>query len=364
MRDDTDTTATAAVQAGLQLLSDICADRRYATGAQLAVSVDGGVTACATVGLQVGDRPLKHDHLFNVWCASKPIPAIVLMGLLENAGLPLATPVSEIDVRHGNAIEASVGSLLNHSCGLRHPDLVTTNLMSFDDALSRARNIQDTAAPAFSEFAAGVIVVDLIEALAQRPALSVIGDLLETHKLNADITFRVGDELLERPLKHFGFYITGLPVLARPLYSDALAGMAQHNREVMGAYLNARGLAEFYRLTGMVLNGVRLAGFPTAEYLNDAVDNHRRARGHDRTLRKCCSFAAGFMTELADHGYGSTISPRAIGHTGLVGSPFGAYDPDRRLAFAAILNGMTAAPEDCDHWRSDLIDAICEAVDG
>ncbi len=364
MRDDTDTAAAAAAQAGLQLLSDICADRRYATGAQLAVSVDGSATACVTVGLQVGDRPLKHDHLFNVWCASKPIPAIVLMGLLENAVLPLAAPVSEIDVRHGNSVHASVGSVLNHSCGLRHPDLVTTNLMSFDDALSRARNIQDTAAPAFSEFTAGVIVVDLIEALSEKPALTVIEDFLETHALNADITFRVSDEVLERPLEHLGFYITGLPVLARPLYSDALAGMAQHNRETMGAYLNARGLAEFYRLTGMVLNGTRLAGFPTPEYLADAIGNHRRARGHDETLHKTCSFAAGFMTELADHGYGSTISPEAIGHTGLVGSPFGCYDPDRKLAVAAILNGMTALPEDCDHWRSDLIDTICEALDG
>ena len=69
------------------------------------------------------------------------------------------------------------------------------------------------------------------------------------------------------------------------------------------------------------------------------------------------------MAELVDHGYGSTISPGAIEHTGLVGSPFGCYDPDRKLAVAVILNGMTALPEDCDHWRSGLIDTICRAVD-
>ena len=365
MRAVSDATAAAAVQAGLEMLSDICADGRYATGAQLAVSVDGSATVCATVGLQVGDRPLNHDHLFNVWCASKPIPAIVLMGLLENAGLPLATRVSEIDTAFGNVMEASVGSVLNHSCGLQHPDLVTTNLMSFDDALSQARNQQDTAiAPAFSEFTASVIVVDLIEALSEKTTPTANEDFLETHALNADITFRVSDEVLERPLEHLGFYITGLPVLARPLYSDALAGMAQQNREIMGAYLNARGLAEFYRLTGMVLNGTRLAGFPTTEYLTDAIYNHRRVRGYDKTLHKTCSFAAGFMIELTDHGYGPAISPNAIGHTGLVGSPFGCYDPDRKLAFAAILNGMTVVPEDCDHWRSDLVNTICKAVDG
>ena len=356
--------AGMATQAGVAVLSDMCEERIYATGAQLAVSVDGSISVSEAVGAQLTSRPLSDAHLFNVWCASKPVPAVILMGLLENAGLSLDAPLSTTNPDHGYAIESTVGSVLSHSCGLRHPDLVTANLMPWDDALMAARSQKDIpSVSAFSEFTASVIISDLIEAVSGQETETVLNDFLKSHGLRADATFRISDEALQRPLDHLGFYITGLPVLARPLYSDALACIAQQHRDVMGAYMNARGLCEFYRLVGLVLRGHRLGSFPTPEFLNDAVDNHRRIRSHDETLHKQCGFAAGFMTDLADHGYGSTISPDAIGHTGLVGSPFGFYDPKRRLAVAAIVNGMTADFQDSDHWRPKLIDTICQTID-
>ncbi len=365
MRPDGVQVAGAAAIAGADMLADMCIERMFATGAQLAVSVDGSATVCATVGSQVGDRPLQDAHLFNVWCASKPVSALILMQALEDAGLSLTTSTANIYTASASMVGVPVGSVLNHSCGLRHPDLVTANLMPFEDVLSQARSAQaEPDVPAFSEFCASVITADLIKALSGRNIEHAIGDFLNTHELASDFTFDVSDEALEHPLDHFGFYITGLPVLARPLYSDAVAGIAQHNRHIMGAYANAKGLCEFYRLVGIVLRGTPLAGFPTPLYLNEALQFHRRARSYDKTLAKTCSFAPGFMTDLADHGYGPEISPDAIGHTGLVGSPFGCYDPHRKLAVAAVVNGMTADPRDGDGWRSNLITTICQTIDG
>lgn len=362
--NDSDRVAQEALRAGTDMLAEVCSQRVLATGAQLAVSVNGSATVSVALGSQVGDRLLGDTHLFNVWCASKPVATIVLMELLEKAGLSLDTPTPEINTVWGNSVSGPVGSVLNHSCGLRRPDLVTANLMPYEDALAKARNRQDTpTVPEFSEFVAGVVIGDLIESLSGKETRIAIDDLLAAHDLTTDITFRVSDEALQRPLDTFGFYITGLPVLARPLYSDALAHMAQHNRDVMGAYANARGLCEFYRLVGLVLNGTPLAGFPSPRYLADALHNHRRARAHDKTLNKTCSFAAGFMTNLADHGYGETISSNAIGHTGLVGSPFGCYDPQRKLAAAAIINGMIPDLQDCDRWRTNLINTISRTTD-
>ena len=356
--------AGAAAKAGADMLTDMCTERVYATGAQLDVSVDGSVTVCAAVGSQVGDRPLQDDHLFNVWCASKPVPALILMELLGEAGLSLTTPTAEIDTGSASVAGAPVGSVLNHSCGLRRPDLVTANMMPYEDALSQARRLHaEPTVPAFSEFTAGVVIADLIKSLSGRDIENAVDGFLNSHELAGDFTFGVSEEALERPLDHLGFYITGLPTLARPLYSDAVAGIAQHNRHIMGAYANARGLCEFYRLVGLVLQGTPLAGFPTPSFLKTAIDSHRRARDYDKTLNKMCSFAAGFMTELADHGYGPAVSPEAIGHTGLVGSPFGCYDPHRKLAVAAVVNGMTADPQDADRWRSDLITTICQTID-
>lgn len=359
-----DQIASAAAIAGTDMLADMCIQGLYATGAQLAVSVDGCATVSTAVGSQVGDRPLEDDHLFNVWCASKPVPALIVMKLLEELGLPLTTSTAEIKPGSANVVGVPVGSVLNHSCGLRHPELVTANLMPYEDVLSQARRQQGNPnVPAFSEFTAGVIIADLIESLSGHDIENVVDDFLNTHELVDDFTFGISDEVLENPLDHLGFYITGLPVLARPLYSDAVAGIAQHNRHIMGAYANARGLCELYRLVGLVLRGTPLAGFPTPSYLSVALDRHGRARDYDETLNKTCSFAAGFMTNLADHGYGTAVSPEAIGHTGLVGSPFGFYDPHRKLAVAAVVNGMTADPHDADRWRSDLITTICQAVD-
>ena len=356
--------AVAACKAGAALLDSLCSEGVDALGAQLAVSVDGCVPVSATVGRQVGERPLRDRHLFNVWCASKPVSAILLLRLLEDAGLSLDMSLSAAGEQFSGPQFITFGRLLNHSCGFRHPDMVEAILMRWTDAVAAARS-QRTDVPfeAFSEFSSAVIVADLADGLSGADALSAEQRLLDDNGLADDIVYRVSDEVLREPLEHLGFYLMGLPEFARPMYGDALPAISQRNRRVLGAFANARGLCGFYRLVGQALRGQSPPGFPSSEYFRDALTNHRRARDFDETLQKDCSFAAGFMVGLSDHGYGTTIGSEAVGHSGLMGSPFGWYDPQRRLAASAILNGMAGGVQDSDFWRPRIVDTINRAVD-
>ena len=336
----------------------------YATGAQLAVSTDGGAPHCTAVGAQVGERPLLDRHLFNVWCASKPITAVMLMGLVEDAGRSLGDPISASGDDPSPALRLTLGSLLNHTSGMRHPDMVTANLMPWNEAVVAARRSGPVPPfEAFSEFSAGVITADLIEALSGTDMTTAAGRFLAVNGLDGDITFRVPDSAIERPLDHLGFYVVDPRGLARPLYCDASAALAVSNRHVFGAYANAAGLCGFYRRVGLVLAGESQPGFPSPEFFTDAISRHGRGRVWDETLKKECDFAAGFMTSLRDHGYGAAVSPEAVGHTGLMGSPFGFYDPRRGLAAGAILNGMSTNSQDSDYWRSQLVDTLTRAAD-
>ena len=356
--------AAAACSAGAELLESLCVEGFDALGAQLAVSVDGCDPVCATVGVQLGERPLRERHLFNVWCASKPVSAVVLLRLLEDAGLSLDLPLSAAGEQFRGPLHVTFGRLLNHSCGLRHPDMVEANLMKWADAVGAAR-AQHTEVPleAFSEFSSTVIVTDLIDVLSDTTTPSAEQRLLNDNGLADDIVYGISEEALSEPLEHIGFYLLGLPAQARPLYCDALPILSRRNRRTLGAFANARGLCGFYRLVGQALRGESPRGFPSGRFLREALNGHRRARSFDETLQKDCAFAAGFMVGLSDHGYGATIGPEAIGHSGLMGSPFGWYDPQRRLAASAILNGMASGVEDCDYWRPRVVDTINRALD-
>ena len=356
--------ATAACGAGAGLLDSLCSEGIDALGAQLAVSVDGCVPVCATVGLQVGERPLRDRYLFNVWCATKPVSAVVLLRLLEDEGLSLDLPLSAAGDQFSGPLTITFGRLLNHSCGLRHPDMVTAKLMPWTEAVAKARSLRSEAPlEVFSEFSSAVIIADLVDALSGSTERTAEQQMLDGNDLADDIVYRVSDEALREPLEHLGFYLLGLPALARPLYSDAMPAMSQCNRRELGAFANARGLCGFYRVVGQALRGESAPGFPSGGFLTDALANHRRARGFDETLQKDCSFAAGFMVGLSDHGYGEMPGPDAAGHSGLMGSPFGWYDPQRRLAASVILNGMAGGVQDSDYWRPRIVDTISRAVD-
>ena len=356
--------AVAACRAGAGMVESLCVDGIDALGAQLSVSVDGCVPVCMTVGLQVGERPLRDRHLFNVWCASKPVSAVVALKLLESAGLSLDLPLSAAGEQFRGPPNVTFGRLLNHSCGLRHPEAMEAHLMTWTEAVAAARALRtEVLLDVFSEFSSAVIVADLVDVLSGTTERSAEQQMLDDNSLEHDIVYGLSEEALREPLEHLGFYLLGLPTMARPLYCDALPMMSQSNRRVLGAFANARGLCGFYRLVGQALRGESPTGFPSSEFLKDALTSHRRARAFDETLQKDCSFAAGFMVGLSDHGYGTTVGPEAVGHTGLMGSPFGWYDPQRRLAASAILNGMASGVQDCDYWRPRVVDTINRAID-
>ncbi len=68
------------------------------------------------------------------------------------------------------------------------------------------------------------------------------------------------------------------------------------------------------------------------------------------------------MINLSEHGYGDRISRDAIGHSGILGSPFAFFDPECGLAAAVILNGVSTSQADVDYIRPALVSTLVEAT--
>lgn len=81
----------------------------------------------------------------------------------------------------------------------------------------------------------------------------------------------------------------------------------------------------------------------------------------DVVLNRHCSFAAGWMTDLAQHRFGRTVSAGAFGQVGFVGMTGVWADPPRGLAAAYHLNGVTDGATAIDWVRSALVDAVTSA---
>jgi hypothetical protein len=136
---------------------------------------------------------------------------------------------------------------------------------------------------------------------------------------------------------------------------------------VVGASAALRGFAStvalrrWYEDLGATLAGTRpdrRPGFPSAATLHRLLGSPRTA--HDEALRRRCSFAAGFMVDLAGHHFGDALSSRAVGHAGWLGLSAGFVDPEQGLAVAAV-HQRCGPPEAVSAVRAGLTSTLAAA---
>lgn len=349
-----------------QWLENLCEEMIFATGAQLAVSVGGRPPDVVATGEQLSGRPMTDQLVFNVWCASKPVVALAALGLFEADGIDLDQQLSSIAPdTFPDHPGLTLRRVLNHTAGLNDPTMVQAYLMGNAQAAAVAReyNVSDDKNVSYSEYGAAVALVDLIERLSGESAEVYLNEFVAANGLEEMIRFRLDDGAVADPLDHIGFYVVGLPHRRIPLFHDALPVIAQSYRPMVGAYASATGLCEFYRLVRRILvdddQGAPMC--PSQAYFAAAVRDGRRVGStYDQLMFKECDFTAGFMTDLATHGYGDRVSPMAIGHTGMLGSPFGFYDPDADVCGGVILNGLSTSQEDTVFWRPHVVGLMLE----
>ena len=71
------------------------ADRVFATGGQAYVSVGGEAVLDVAFGVDAIDTPVRPDSLFAVYCAGKPVFAVVVASLVAEGELSLDDTVGD-----------------------------------------------------------------------------------------------------------------------------------------------------------------------------------------------------------------------------------------------------------------------------
>lgn len=334
------------------------------TGMQLWCSI-GEREIDVTSGTAVPGGPMRSDTLHKVWCATKPVLALALGRVLEDAEVPTDRDLAALLGPIGEGV--TFQRLLEHQADLTRPrmhELLITpphlRRQMIESALDDRR--REVLPPGYSEVSAPFLMARAFEALTGRPADTACASLIaDTCGTDAEVVLSIEDR------RHFADLRDRIGVFVSPRSSGSLRPWL-HDRTftvaltdtapALGGYASARGLGQLWRAVLDQVTGVRRhAALPSATFLRHQLDNAGSIRP-DAVLGRDCGFALGCQTGLADHGLGRRPSPRSFGHVGLFGSCFAFADPDVDLVLACVANGLPTSSESIDGWRSALVDGV------
>lgn len=306
--------------------------------------VDDGVGASLT-------GPMTAGSLHQVWCATKPVAAMAI-GFLEDEGLiELNQPIPLRNVPdlplEGKGMTPA--SLLNHTSGLVHPGMFEVRLLPAARRLDAIRaagtnpgepGVLVYPTVAYSSFLAGYAIDSIVQTMTDRTT----SDYLTQHSLEplglTDIHFGLKDVAYDSNLARIGTYFTDLPERATPLLHDRVRSFAADASAAYGAYVTMHDLGTWFAAVQQQIRSSQpTAGLPSVATLTKMFAARRDER-FDRALGRDCDFAAGFMLDLTNHGFGREPTEDSFGIVGYLGSSFAFADPAEDLVAAVLINGM------------------------
>ena len=372
-------------------------ERRGEVGAAACAWHDGEKVVDLWGGLadRENDRPWNEDTLVVIFSSTKGMVALCLLMLADRGKLDYDRPVADYwpEFAAGGKETITVRELLNHRAGLA----VVERPLPLSDwcepaqvgpALASQRpQWKPGADQGYGAISAGAYAAELFRRIDGRSlgrffAAEVAGPLdadafiglpidLETRVatlypanlcaarlrlLPEILTGRTVEGRLERALlvkRSLPSRAFGNPDLGRKGL-EVFNEPDVHRMEIpwAGGIASARGLVKIYAALAMggALEGTRLCRPESVEPLKRRQSWSER----DRVVQKPLGFSQGFLKEECH-----VFSPgeEAFGHSG-TGGALGLADPDRRLAFAYVMNRMDV------RIRSPRCLALCHALYG
>jgi CubicO group peptidase (beta-lactamase class C family) len=295
-------------------------------------------------------------HLHPGYCSTKPLLGLAFGLLVDRFGIALDTrvPVPSAD---GDGVP--VPALLNHSAGLAAPRAIDWRVRRADERATLRSRISSGPRPEYSEMAAGLLLEELIERVAGRPAAAFIEEqILSPLGVADDLVIDPERAVQPAVRRRLSVPIAGLPDRYIPMLSERI--LLHDTGPTLGGLVSASGLCRLYAALERCVSGVDLAGLPSPATTRTLLDR-RRGSVQDGVLDKRCDFAGGFMVRLAEHGFGYCLSDRAFGHVGGNGPSLGFCDPASGLAAGIYLNGATVGLDDHSSGvRAMIIDEIID----
>jgi CubicO group peptidase (beta-lactamase class C family) len=335
----------------------------FCTGAQAYVSYRGEVVLNGAFGTDGLGRPMTIETVSAVYCAIKPMIVVLVLLAEQDGSLRRDMVLGEVLEVDGNPALAAVrlDDLLTHRAGMH--ELRSVAAAAAPPAVRHALAMSARPADgwdrrtdgAYSEwlgfYLIGLVLeraggITLCDALRER--------VLEPLEIATEVSLGLGREDLGR----IGVNVDlrdGRPV---PLLMERTPWFAAGADPALNGYATMRALGRFYEWVLDTLDGRQTAPLDP-ERLRDACVPHRSVV-HDRILGLEADWGLGFMTGLGRLGFGPYPSPRAVGHTGQVGTSVAFCDPEHDLAVALLYNGVIEQSVGIGLRRPAIVSAIYE----
>jgi len=316
------------------------------TGAQIVVDVEGRRVLDIARGDSGTGGDMTPEHVYRVYCTTKPVTSIAVARLVEDGRLdldePLASHLPDLRALDGGV---SLRHVLTHTAGLQRPQAIDMELLT---APKRRAAVARTTPPpgwrigasaAYSEFAGWHIIGWLLEAVTGmelRPFLRrTVLDPLGLHSTWVGMT----QDEYTHALPTIGLNIDLRNLGRFPMVYERSQRVCMETNPAHGGYTNARDLATLYSRLLAGLSGETVDGLPSASTL-EMFTSPARPVVFDEVLDRECSFGLGFMTDVAQHTFGDHCSASSFGHSGFLGSSFAFADPEHALAVGVVYNGV------------------------
>jgi CubicO group peptidase (beta-lactamase class C family) len=328
----------------VSLLQRKVSSKEWGTAFQVTVVHRGRTIVDEAGGVDGTGQPVDRDSLFSIYCAGKPILALLIGILIDQGELSLNDCLEDLieDVRLSSSLQGiTVESVLSHRAGLGHvrPEHFAT--LKQEDRTPFALSQISTGSTEFSQYSEILgweLLRIAIERLTGQSYVSVVDELLlRPTRLSEEILQMVTLEgsLRQRLRSNVDLVRSAHPV---PLLWELHPSRLSVACPATGALATARGLANLGVELLETLKGG--SSWLSAPGLSDLLIPAAQ-KAADPYLGRECRFGLGFMVELADHSFGDRMDTTSFGHTGLHGMTFWAVQPSHDLSFAVHINGST-----------------------
>lgn len=333
---------------------------------QLFVAHQSTVVEAANGDARPGTK-LTSEHLFQGWCLTKPLLALVAHELHVRRVIDLAESLRVVGRWFPGMADAN-GTFLDalcHDAGLAEPK---ASQFVFSSPTARSSLVSKIAATApsasYSELSAWLLVQWLIEQTTHETANGLINRMVLEPLGLEDSAFLGMDRHTYRVERdRIATYWSTRRGVDMPWLHDMTESFAGMSSPCLGGYITAGSIGRvFLALLRLHNDGVSPVQIGS-EALRTSLE-YRRGREYDAVLERDCDFSAGFTVDLQHHGFGHRVSPSAFGYIGWLGASFVMADPEFDLVVARICPRIQTDFKAVTGERGQFVDQLYEKIVG
>jgi len=318
----------------------------FCTGVQAYVSVAGEVVLDGAWGRDGLGRPMTTQTLSAVYCALKPMTALVVGHLVDRGELSLDDRLGDLLACAPGLDSVQIDQLLDHTAGVHV--LRSTIAAAASSDLRRVLAVSTDPAPGwlpssqagYSEWSAWYLLKLVIEEVTGRGLGAWLQELIVGPlELDDDLFLGIPVDRYDVESLRIGVNVDLRSIGAVPLLMERVRSFATDDDPSLSGFATMRALGAFYELV-LACFGDRAHSAPLSSAMVRTFATPHRSRRYDVVLDTSCAWTLGFMADLQQIGFGPHVGPRAVGHCGQVGTSTAFCDPDHEIVCAVLVNGL------------------------